>query len=194
MLDLALSTERAAYSPEKHYLGVLCKRAHDAGGGLSWRHNGHGNCVECTRESARLWKIANPERARANTAHRDARRGCRPNGERRRKWPFAVYLGDVRRRARNEGLPFNLTIDSVKSLWRKQCGKCFWTGREIDFFIGPARHPMRPSLDKIVPERGYVEGNVVWSSNFANRARGDLNAEAFAELTVSMGFPQVRLP
>lgn len=192
MLDLTLSTERLAYNEAKHYLGPLCKRSHDAGNEQSWRHRGHGNCVECSREGAREWKAKYPERSRANTAARDAQRGYRPNSERRAKWPFALYLGGAAARARANGLPFDLTQDAIKLLWREQGGLCFWTWRAIDFYIGGPRHAMRPSLDRLVPALGYVQGNVVWSSNFANRARGDMPAEDFAELMVSLGFPPAR--
>lgn len=189
-LDLLTTAERRAYSPAKHYLGPLCKREHDAGEGQSWRHTGHGNCVECTRLGAREWKAANPERARESTQRRDVRTGKRHSRE---THPVAAVVGNTRGRARAKSLPYDLDTDFAKLLWRQQEGRCFWTGRALDFFVGEARHPMRPSFDRLVPERGYVKGNIVWSSNFANRARGDLNAEAFAELMVSLGFPQARL-
>lgn len=46
---------------------------------------------------------------------------------------------------------------------------------------------MRPSLDRIDPEQGYVFGNLVWSTNFANRARGDMPVREFAELLRTLG-------
>jgi hypothetical protein len=190
VLDLQTSAERHAYNPEKHYLGPLCKREHDAGDGHSWRHNGHGNCVECTRRGAREWKKANPDRVFAATERRDK---SRENRRTRQTHPIAAVVGNTRGRAKANGIPYNLDTDFAKMLWREQDGRCFWTGRELDFFIGEARHPMRPSFDRIVPSLGYVKGNIVWSSNFANRARGDLSAEGFAELMVSFGFPDVRL-
>lgn len=186
-LDLSTRPEREAYSEEKHYRGALCKRGHDAGNGQSWRHKGHGNCVECCRLGAREWRKANPDRAKASTNRRDQKTGKRWT---RSSYPIATLVGNARGRARACDLPFSLTSDDMKMLWRHQEGRCFWTARALDFFVGEARHPMRPSLDRLEPARGYVAGNVVWSSNFANRARGELSAHAFSELMVSMGFPQ----
>lgn len=185
MIDLRTRAERQAYSEAKHYLGPLCIRQHDAGDGRSWRHLGHGNCVECTREGARRWKLSNPDRAAENTRRRDL---TRHNKDRRRKWPFAVALGPPRNRARKLGIAFSLTADDMRLIWKRQDGKCFWTGRAIDFWEGDERHPFRPSLDRLDPVQGYVPGNVVWASNFANRGRGACLAPEFARMMIEMGF------
>lgn len=58
----------------------------------------------------------------------------------------------------------------------------------MDFSISTPRHAMKPSLDRIRPELGYVAGNVVWATNFANRARGDMPFEEFRVLMVELGF------
>lgn len=190
MLDLAIKCERPAFIAAKHYLGALCKRGHGFElTGLSVRHIGHGNCVECCRLGAREWKARNPERHAASTKRRDVQRVI--SGEtknRRNKYPFAVHLGGIKDRARKRGLPEDLCPDDLRRMWLEQDGKCWWTGRPMDFFIGAARHPLRPSLDRIVPALGYTNGNVVWSSNFANRARGDLPAAEFADLMLSLDF------
>lgn len=187
-IDLRTAAQRQAYSPQKHYLGTLCIRAHDAGDGQSWRHLNHGNCVECTREGARAWKIANPEKSKRNTARRDVNRPRLGHSARRKKWPFALNIGTSRARAKLKNLPFDLTVDFIKTLWLEQRGECFWTGKPLDFVNGEARDPFRPSLDKIHPKSGYVQGNVVWSSNFANRARGEYPADKFATLMLELGF------
>lgn len=177
-LDLRTLEQRKAYSEQKHYQGKVCTRKHDHGG-FSWRHKGHRNCVDCNRESAAAWKKSNPERAAASTKRRDVRRSaiCL-----RSKHPFAAHAGNVRRRARDEGLPYDITADSLKSLWASQNGLCYWTGMVLDFYVGTDRHPFRPSLDRLVPEKGYVIGNVVWSTNFANRARGDTPVDDFPQV------------
>ncbi|VTU32398.1 hypothetical protein H4CHR_03003 [Variovorax sp. PBS-H4] len=84
---------------------------------------------------------------------------------------------------------FDLTASALRDLWLEQQGHCFWTGLPIDFDYGQARHPMRPSVDRLNPSEGYTLENVVWASNFANRARGDLSPQAFAELMCALGFP-----
>ena len=58
----------------------------------------------------------------------------------------------------------------------------------MDFTAGGARDMFRPSVDRLDPATGYVSGNVVWASNFANRARGAASPEAFAAAMREFGF------
>lgn len=174
-LDLRLSSDRKQYDPGKHYQGAVCKRSHDHGG-FSWRHSGHGNCVDCTREGARRWKAANPERAAENTRNRDSRKAP----ERRKRWPIALVCTSIRARAKADGIPCDVSPDTLRAQWLAQDGKCFWTGEALTFDIAADRHPLKPSVDRLVPSLGYVPGNMVWASNFANRARNDCPADEFA--------------
>lgn len=182
-MDVRTRAQRLAPSEETHFLGTLCKRGHDAGGGRTWRHKGTRRCDDCNRERARLWKETNPERARANTARRDQ---ARTNAERRVVWPFAHHVGSVRKRAKEDGLPYSITADDAKAIWQEQGGRCYWLGVPLSFTVGRDRDPMRPSLDRLEPSLGYVPGNVVWATNFANRARGDLPADEFRALLQSL--------
>jgi hypothetical protein len=139
------------------------------------------------RERTMEWKQTGDNRLRANrtTARRDAVRGKAVG---RAQHPFTIHISSKRGQAKVKSIPFNLTVDWAKIQWREQQGRCFWTQQPLDFFVGGDRHPLRPSLDRIIPSRGYVQGNVVWSSNFANRARGELEAVEFAQLMRSFGF------
>lgn len=181
-LDLRMASERVAYSADRHYRGKVCIHNHDHGG-FSWRHNGHRNCVDCTREGARRWKAANPERSAENTRRRDTRRH---NSQIRERWPIAAACSSARARSRELGIPCDLRPDDLRKLWVKQEGKCYWTGLELSFDIPAQRHPLKPSMDRLVPELGYVNGNVVWASNFANRARSDCPADEFREIMAKL--------
>jgi len=186
-MDLRTTDQRLAFNPAKHYLGVLCINGHSAVENplCSWRNKGHGNCVTCTRERARSWRAENPGRSKASTKRRD---DGRDKGARRAIWPFATYISGVRNRAYSRGLEFDLSVDELKLLWLKQGGRCYWTDKELSFGVGEARHPFRPSLDRLDPNQGYTIGNVVWSSNFANRARGELSQKDFAVIMNDFGF------
>ncbi len=175
--DLRTFEERTAYTPQKHYQGRVCIHGHDHGG-FSWRHNGHRNCVDCTRQGARRWSKENPERAAASTKRRDIARVQK----RRAQWPIAFACSGAKARAREIGVPCNITPDSLKLLWRKQEGRCYWTGLELSFDHEADRHPLKPSIDRLVPAAGYCDGNVVWATNLANRARGDCPVDEFAEI------------
>lgn len=182
-LDLRMASDRLMYDAAKHYLGVLCKRGHGDVAGQSWRHIGHGNCVDCTREGARKWKAANPDRAAINTKRRDMDRSCR---EQRRKYPIAHACSSAKKRAREFDVPCDISPDSLRELWKAQGGMCYWTGLDLSFDYEADRHPLKPSIDRLVPSDGYTVGNVVWASNFANRARSDCPAGEFWEIMTKL--------
>ncbi len=83
-----------------------------------------------------------------------------------------MYL--AKDRAKRLGLPFALTEDDIHIP-----GRCPVLGivlrdsrkRPIDRRAAP--NPNSPSLDRIVPSKGYVPGNVRVISHRANRLRGD---------------------
>ena len=73
-------------------------------------------------------------------------------------------LKDARYRASKKNIPFNLTFDDFEVPDR-----CPVFG-----FRMLRGHPHRaPSLDRIIPELGYVRGNVIVVSNLANRLKTD---------------------
>lgn len=87
-------------------------------------------------------------------------------------------LKDIRYRATREGLPFNLDIEDI-------------TPPELCPIFGiPLLHRKgkrgagdnSPSVDRIIPEKGYVKGNVVVISNRANRIKQDATIEELEKL------------
>ena len=65
------------------------------------------------------------------------------------------------------GVPFNLTAQHLEDIWT---GVCPALGIPLD--INAPKHARgHAQLDRIVPELGYVEGNVAWLSERANRIK-----------------------
>lgn len=85
---------------------------------------------------------------------------------RRLKAPAVTMVERARRRARDRGLPFELNPQTIIVP-----ATCPVLG--IPLILGAARSPNSPSLDRIVPSRGYVPGNVRVVSDRANRLKGD---------------------
>jgi hypothetical protein len=83
-----------------------------------------------------------------------------------------------RDRARRKGLPFNITREYLESIAPENCPilgvKLGWAERK-----GYAHKYNCPSLDRIIPELGYVKGNVMWLSFRANVMKNDAS---FSEL------------
>ena len=83
------------------------------------------------------------------------------------------------RRAKGRNCPYNLTIEYLYNLWEKQEGKCPYTG--VNLIKPSMEHPndkiYTASLDKIIPELGYVEGNVQFISMALNYMKNVMSHE-----------------
>lgn len=77
------------------------------------------------------------------------------------------------------GRPFDMDANLVYQLYKDQEGKCVYTGEEFTLIKG---HPGNLSIDKIIPELGYVKGNLQLVCWAINRAKGDLSEEIFLSM------------
>lgn len=86
-------------------------------------------------------------------------------------------------RASNKNLPFNIDADYVKQLAKDQEYKCSISGRLFDGEPSEYRvNPNTASLDRIIPELGYVKGNVRLVTWQVNCAVSEYGFEKFSEL------------
>lgn len=77
-------------------------------------------------------------------------------------------LRGARERAKDRGLPIDLDLPYLRSVWSYTCpvlGCALVSGTE--------EHWNSPTLDRLVPERGYVRGNVAVISRRANAIKSD---------------------
>lgn len=170
----------------------FCKRSASVDGLLSW-------CRDCTLKSGKAGRLAHPTRAADN---KRARYAADPEAGRAetRRWRAAnpdkakaiaircqrigswagTIVSACCNRTRKLGLPeCDLTTEYVLSLFNEQHGLCYWLGIPIVPSI-ETRDPRRPSLDRIETAKGYVRGNVLLCTTFANMGRSALSAEKFA--------------
>jgi len=105
---------------------------------------------ELLRGYARKWRLTHLKQSRINS--RDERR------KRQEFRPWFELLRSAKRRAEQKGMQFLLTAKWARDRW---AGKCEIS--EVPFITvvasKKARGPYAPSLDRIEPERGYVEDN-----------------------------------
>jgi hypothetical protein len=98
--------------------------------------------------------------------------------EMQRKWegenPFYYFLNNARKRAKDQGVPYDLKIADLRDLDMPE--KCPYLGIPIRVG-GPGGTENSPSLDKIIPSLGYVKGNVEFISSRANRLKNDATLE-----------------
>ena len=91
-----------------------------------------------------------------------------------KKRQIANACAAARRRARLEGLPFNITTKYLQSIAGDECPifktPLVWGESKL----GRGRFLKNgPQLDKIIPELGYVIGNVAFISHRANRIKSE---------------------
>jgi hypothetical protein len=81
------------------------------------------------------------------------------------------FLSSAKERSVKQNVSFDLTLDYLESITTDEC-PVFKT----PFVWGQSngKHPYRPSLDKVIPELGYVKGNVVFISLKANTIKQDI--------------------
>lgn len=85
---------------------------------------------------------------------------------------------NAKTRARKLGLPFTITVDDVVIP-----SHCPILG--IPLFRATGRSGQTensPTLDRVLPEKGYVRGNVIVISNRANRLKSDASIEELRDI------------
>lgn len=92
-----------------------------------------------------------------------------------------TMLATARKRAKRMGLPFDLTIEDIQIP-----RMCPYLGIPLYKSNSGYASYNSPSLDKIVPELGYVKGNVRVISYKANAMKQDADAELLRRFAESI--------
>ena len=93
--------------------------------------------------------------------------------ERRKKWSASIpgRLSDAKSRSKRYNFEFNLTEEYLKSIYPED-GMCPLLNIQLNW-DSDAKHPSKPSLDRIDNNKGYIKGNVQWVSWRANNLMKD---------------------
>jgi hypothetical protein len=84
---------------------------------------------------------------------------------------FGTSLKNARKRASKRSLPFSITKKYIIDLFEEQSGKCHYSGINLNIVKTDAARthdPFKMSLDCVIPEKGYIKGNVVWCAYCIN--------------------------
>lgn len=92
---------------------------------------------------------------------------------------FIEKMWSARSRASKKGLPFNLDEDTIKSIWFKQNGKCFYTKLPMNSISGG---DLGWSIDRIDSNNGYTSDNIVLSCWMVNRMKSNMTLGSFIEI------------
>lgn len=92
--------------------------------------------------------------------------------------PKRAMLKAARERAKRQNVPFGLQESDIEiPMYCPVLGVLLVRSLGSK---GPGHNS--PTLDRIIPSRGYVPGNVMVVSNRANRAKNDLSADELRAL------------
>lgn len=88
---------------------------------------------------------------------------------------FLLKKSSQCRRRRNKVLEYNLTLEYIKELLLKQEYKDYYTGQVPENYENY-------SIDRIDSNLGYIEGNIVITTNRVNTMKNDMSTEEFKKL------------
>lgn len=88
---------------------------------------------------------------------------------------FLLKKSSQCRRRRNKVLEYNLTLEYIKELLLKQEYKDYYTGQVPENYEDY-------SIDRIDSNLGYIEGNIVITTNRVNAMKNDMSIEEFKKL------------
>lgn len=101
------------------------------------------------------------------------------------KWRIGKLLANAKGRSKDKNLEFNLTQQYLEELWEESEGRCSITGRSFDLTkygeFGQV-NPNAPSIDRIIPNKGYTIGNVRLVTYHINVALSEYGLESLVEL------------
>ena len=90
-------------------------------------------------------------------------------------------LSGVKSRAKRLKLPYNISKEYITKLYYKQGRRCIFTNR-IMTYSRQSPHDTNISVDRIVPKRGYVKGNIQLACSAVNKMRWNLPVSKFVKL------------
>jgi len=91
--------------------------------------------------------------------------------------PIPQMLSNSKIRAKIKGIAHNITASDLEEIWPKN-NRCpvLDTPFEIGYKDGKSKN-LAPSLDRIVPKKGYIKGNLIIVSDIVNRMKQDSTLE-----------------
>lgn len=155
----------------------------------TWHPQGLRRCIRC-REVKPLNDFASAGKGRKMSSCKLCENEClgrlRDEIKKDPQRYCATLISQLRHRAKTEGSSINITAEQLFAQWEKQSGRCFYTDTVLDLSLknasGGSPHLDFPSVDKLIPFFGYVEGNFVWCKWSVNRAKNNLDKDAFVSM------------
>lgn len=132
-------------------------------------------CVEC-RQKYQYKRYAG---LRCTTCHLNRRKLVRKRPLTTEQW-ITMTTNTIKHRSKKSS---DLDVDYMVQLWNQQSGKCYYSGLKMRIHqYGEKRHPLSPSVDRIDSSKGYIKGNIVWSSWICNAGKSSLSVQEYIKI------------
>ena len=97
--------------------------------------------------------------------------------------PFSATVNGKRSYTKKKGIPFDLDEQYLADIWTGFC-PVFKTKLRLPCAGSRDQRYDKhcPSLDRIRWDKGYVKGNVIWISNYANTLKGRATPEELTQV------------
>lgn len=178
-MEIITRSKAIDYGLKTYFTNKPCPKGH-----ISLRWVSTYGCCECAAVKVKDWRASNGDH---NREYRKEYRKNNPEiikaGYQRnkdkvhsytRRWiaanPLNRMINAARSRAKQKGLPFDLTIQDISIP-----ESCPVLGIPLVSGQNGIQCDNSPTLDRIIPELGYVRGNVIVVSARANRIKNDAN-------------------
>ena len=143
-----------------------------------YKINNYEKVLECNRKYIKENRLEIREKQRNSPQSKISKNTYREKHRRDAKWWIRDRISYWR--SKYPAIQSNLTTDYLYNLLDNQQNKCYYTGEELVWGgCGGKACPNSGSLDRLDPEKGYTQGNVVWCSFFVNTMKGRLSESEF---------------
>lgn len=83
----------------------------------------------------------------------------------------------LKTRCKTYEIPFNLTFEYYCKIRELQNDLCFYSNNKMELIRGKGFNTNTLTVDKVIPERGYIEGNIVFCTKRFNSVKNDLSLD-----------------
>ena len=93
--------------------------------------------------------------------------------------PVLFHMQERISQWRNKDSSSDLTVEFLVNLWESQKGLCYYSNEPMILGNKKVRIWESASLDRMTPELGYNQGNVVWCTYRTNSMKGNFTRDEF---------------
>lgn len=143
----------------------------------------YGVCKSCKKEYDLIYRKGD----KVQTAQKSKKYRDRKSEYRRyiaNTDPRKILLMSAKQRAKNQNLPFDIELNDI--IIPKYCPILDIEIKRKESGKGGSFQPNSPSLDKIIPSKGYVKGNIMIISMKANIMKCNATIEEILKFSENM--------